>query len=77
MLRMEEWQQIRHLAAQQRSQRSIAEELGISRNTVAKALADEAPPRYARAGRPCAKLEPWRERTLAGVRRGLSGVRLL
>ncbi|MCE5289252.1 MAG: IS21 family transposase [Nocardiaceae bacterium] len=49
MISMEDWALIRHLHASAKlSQRSIASQLGISRDTVAKALASESPPKYQR-----------------------------
>ena len=45
---MEAWATIRYLHAQGLSQRAIARELGVSRNTVARALASESPPKYSR-----------------------------
>ncbi len=74
---MEEWQTIRHLHTQGRSARSIAEELGISRNTVRRALAQEEPPHYQRSGSAGQALEPYREAVTAGLQKGLRGVRLL
>jgi transposase len=73
---LEIWQRIRHLAAMGWSQRRIARELGLSRNTVASALAAEAPPRYQRM--PAASpLDPWQALLEAGARRGLRGSRVL
>ena len=47
---MEDWALIRRLhLAEGESMRSIAERLGISRNTVAKAVRAECPPKYQRA----------------------------
>lgn len=76
MLTVEMWQQIRHLAALGKSRRVIAQELGLSRNTVAKALGRVGPPRYTRSQSP-GPPQPWQEAVAAGVRRGLSGARLL
>ena len=46
---MEDWALIRHLhLAEGLSQRRIAEQLGLSRNTVAKAVASSSPPQYER-----------------------------
>ena len=44
---MEEWSQIRHLHQQGLSNREIARRTGFSRDTVAKYLGAERPPRYA------------------------------
>ena len=47
---MEDWAEIRRLHVSERlAQAAIARRLGISRNTVAKALASGSPPRYRRA----------------------------
>ena len=47
---MEDWALIRRLhLAERESMRSIAARLGISRNTVAKAVSAEGPPTYVRA----------------------------
>ncbi|GFG62556.1 hypothetical protein MKUB_52690 [Mycobacterium kubicae] len=46
---MEDWAEIRRLYRSEKlSQAAIARRLGLSRNTVAKALRSEAPPRYER-----------------------------
>jgi transposase len=70
------WQKIRHLETLGWSKRRIARELGLSRNTVAAALASQAPPRYQRTAAP-SPLEPWNAVLEAGVRRGLRGSRVL
>jgi transposase len=70
------WQQVRHLAALGKSRRAIARELGLSRNTVADALKRSGPPRYTRS-QPSPSSTLWQEAVAAGVRRGLSGARLL
>ena len=44
-----EWAQVRAMAADGRSQREIAAQLGINRRTVRRMLASEEPPRYRRA----------------------------
>jgi hypothetical protein len=47
---MEDWAEIRRLYRSEKlSQAAIARQLGLSRNTVAKALGSDAPPRYERA----------------------------
>ena len=60
MIRLEEWVDIvsRHNAGQ--SIRSIARELGVSRNTVRATLRREGPPRYERR-RSASKLDPYRD----------------
>ena len=47
---MEDWAEIRRLHRSERlSGRAIAKQLGVSRNTVAAALASSSSPRYERA----------------------------
>ncbi|GGO99748.1 transposase [Wenjunlia tyrosinilytica] len=47
---MEDWAEIRRLhRAEQMPVRAIARKLGIARNTVRRAIADDAPPKYQRA----------------------------
>lgn len=77
MLTVDLWQRIRHLDALGWSHRRIARELGLSRNTVAAATSAEAPPHYIRRSRAPSPLEPWRELLETGLRRGLTGARLL
>jgi len=77
VLTVEMWQQIRHLAALGRSRRQIARELGVSRNTVAGALEQEGPPRFRPATPRRSSLAAWEALVQTGLRRGLSGVRLL
>ncbi|MGW6523269.1 helix-turn-helix domain-containing protein [Streptomyces sp. NPDC054962] len=46
---MEDWAEIRRLhRAEQTPVRAIARKLGIARNTVRRAIADDAPPKYQR-----------------------------
>jgi transposase len=59
MITVEAWTTIRYLHAQGKSIRSIANELGLSRNTVRSALRHESPPDYARAKRPNPQLAPF------------------
>jgi transposase len=73
---LEIWHRIRHLAALGWSQRRIARELQLSRNTVAAALAAAEPPCYRRSPAP-SPLQPWQARLEAGLRRGLRGSRVL
>lgn len=49
---MEDWALIRRLAAEGVPKARIAERLGISRNTVAKVVSSDAPPRYERSPKP-------------------------
>lgn len=50
MISVEDWAEIRRLhRAEQMPVRAIARKLGISRNTVRRAIADDAPPKYRRA----------------------------
>jgi transposase len=58
---VEQWAEIRRLVlVEHRSQRQVAKSLGLARDTVARALASDAPPRYERtpAG---SKLDPFKE----------------
>lgn len=49
---MEDWAEIRRLHLSERvPQAAIARRLGISRNTVARALASDGPPKYRRAAK--------------------------
>jgi transposase len=49
VIRVQEWAEIRHLHfAEGLSARAIAVKLGVARDTVARALRSESPPRYAR-----------------------------
>jgi transposase len=49
VIRVQEWAEIRHLHfAEGMSARAIAVKLGVARDTVARALRAESPPRYAR-----------------------------
>lgn len=58
---MEAWTTIRYLHAQGRSARTIARELGISRNTVRAALRSDRLPKYMRPTRPNPQLKPFAE----------------
>ena len=50
MISLEDWALIRHLHHSEKlSQRAIAKQLGVARDTVAAALASDGPPRYERA----------------------------
>lgn len=67
---MEDWAEIRRLDRSERlSGRAIAKQLGISRNTVASALASSGPPKYERAavGSAIDSLEPEIRRLLEGT----------
>jgi transposase len=59
MITVEAWTTIRYLHAQGQSIRAIARELGVSRNTVRKALHGDGPRHYSRPKRPNPKLAPY------------------
>lgn len=58
---MEQWTTIRYLQAQGRGIREIAREVGVSRQSVRRALSSGSQPRYQRRPSPTTKLEPYRE----------------
>ena len=61
MVGVEQWAEIRRLVlVEQRSQRQVAKSLGLARDTVARALASDAPPRYERAP-VVSKVDPFKE----------------
>ena len=61
MVGVEQWAEIRRLVlVEQRSQRQVAKSLGLARDTVARALASDAPPRYERPA-VVSKVDPFRE----------------
>lgn len=72
MISVETWQTIRHLAAIGHSKRFIAKTVGVSRDTVDAAIADENPPAYKRDSPVLDALEPYRDLLLAGLQRGLT-----
>jgi transposase len=77
MLPVEEWAEIRRLhRVEGVSQRAIARRLDVARETVARALRRDGPPRYQRAPRG-SKVDPFKERIAALLARhpGLSAVR--
>lgn len=52
MISVEDWAEIRRLhRAEEMPIRAIARKLGISRNTVRRAVADDEPPKYQRAAK--------------------------
>jgi len=58
---VEQWAEVRRLVlVERRSQRQVAKSLGLARDTVARALVSDAPPRYVRASAG-SKLDPFRE----------------
>src|SRR5437879_7085100 len=76
MLRQMERSAIQHLAKRGKSQRQIAEELGHSRNTVARALrepVDRAPARRQRHS----QVDPYRPRIEGWLAAGWTIVRML
>ena len=61
MVGVEQWAEIRRMVlVERRSQREVARLTGLARDTVAKAVACEAPPRYARSVSG-SKLDPFKE----------------
>lgn len=77
MITMEGWTTVRYLKEQGKSTRAIARELGMSRNTVRKALLGERPPKYTRPPRPNPKLAPFEGLVRELLRKGLIGTRML
>jgi len=58
---VQEWAEIRRMVlVEGRSQREVARRLGLARDTVARAVGSETPPRYSRA-RAVSKLDPFRD----------------
>ena len=61
MIGVEQWAEIRRLyLVEKRSKRAIHRLTGLHRDTITRALASQAPPRYVRA-RAGSKLDPFRE----------------
>ena len=61
MVGVEQWAEIRRLVlVEQRSQRQVAKSLGLARDTVARAVASDSPPKYERAV-VVSKLDPFKE----------------
>ena len=61
MLGVQQWAEIRRLVlVEGRSQREVARRLGVARDTVAKAVHSETPPKYSRAPRG-SRLDPFRD----------------
>ena len=79
MLSLEEWVDIRSMYNQGYSIRAIARELGVSRNTVRRALRQGESPRYTRRDPRASKLDPYKDYLKARLKEfpELSGVRLL
>jgi len=65
VIRLEEWVDIVSLHRQGISIKAIAKRLGVSRNTVRRALRRDGPPKRAPQRRPPSKLEPYRDYLLA------------
>ena len=77
MVSLEEWMDIKLLLQQGLSQREVARQTGLSRNTVAKAAGASAPAHYDRAVEPSC-LDPYKPYLEQRAREyGLSAVRLL
>ena len=78
MISMEEWSSIRCLNAQGWGTRKIAKELGISRNTVKRAIRASGPPNYQRAPRVNVQLEPFKDEITAMlIQKDFIGSRIL
>ncbi len=77
MISLESWQIARHLAKLGKSQRDIAETLGISRDAVARAIKQEEYSPYDRQPTAQKELEAFQTEVEQGLRRGLNGKRLL
>lgn len=77
MVTVEEWSTIRCLKARGVSSRSIARQLGISRNTVKRALERDDPPCYRRKAKPSPKLEPFEDHIQSMLGKRLIGTRIL
>src|SRR6202012_379716 len=61
VLGVQEWAEVRRLVlVERRSQREVARLTGLARDTVAKAVASETPPRYSRT-RAGSKLDPFKD----------------
>src|ERR1700752_4704578 len=61
VLAVQQWAEVRRLVlVERRSQREVARLLGLARETVAKAVASEVPPRYVRALAD-SKLDPFKD----------------
>jgi hypothetical protein len=65
VITLEDWALIRRLAAEGVPKAGIADRLGISRNTVARAVASSGPPRYARAPAAATSFTPFEKRVAA------------
>lgn len=74
---MEAWTTIRYLRAQGMGKKAIARELGVSRNTVRRALSRLGPAKYERPARPNPKLASFVEAVKEMRQRGLVGSRIL
>jgi len=77
MITVAEWTTIRYLKAQGMSNRAIARQLGISRNTVKKALERDNPPKYDRAEKPSEKVAAYGEEIERMLKSGFIGTRIL
>jgi len=78
MISMEVWAAIRGLRARGWGTRRIARELGISRNTVKRAIKAHDPPIYQRAPRVNSQLEPFRDEiTAMFIQKEFVGSRIL
>lgn len=62
ILNQKEWSDIRTLFKEGYGKKTIARKLGISRNTVRRALASEDPPKYVRKKQKVKKIDHFKEK---------------
>ena len=77
MKTMEAWTTIRYLYAQGKGKKTIAREVGVTRNTVRRALDRTGSPRYQRPSRPNLKIKPLEQEIQRMRGEGFVGSRIL